>query len=84
MQSISLQSHIGNDGILKLQIPVGISNVEVEVLVIMQPLSPPLPAEGPEALGWPAGFIESTAGAWNGEPPIRDPQQEYESREELR
>ena len=42
MQSISLQSHIGNDGILKLQIPVGISNVEVEVLVIMQPLSPPL------------------------------------------
>ena len=33
--------------------------------------------------GWPPGFIEGTAGAWQGEPPSRPDQGEYEEREPL-
>ncbi|MEK8016922.1 MAG: hypothetical protein VSS75_008645 [Candidatus Parabeggiatoa sp.] len=37
----------------------------------------------PEELGWPPGFFERTAGAWEGEPLTRDEQGEYEQREVL-
>ena len=30
---------------------------------------------------WPPGFIERTAGAWQGEPPVRPPQGECEERD---
>lgn len=36
-----------------------------------------------DANGWPVGFFEETAGAWAGEPLVRDPQGEYEQRLEL-
>jgi len=42
--------------------------------------------EGPvekDAHGWPVGFFEATAGAWEGEPLTREPQGEYEKRLEL-
>ncbi len=46
------------------------------------------PAQGREQKlavhsGWPPGFIEQTAGAWQGEPPVRPDQGEYEEREPL-
>ncbi len=36
-----------------------------------------------DANDWPIGFFEETAGAWAGEPLIREPQGEYEQRLEL-
>ncbi len=33
--------------------------------------------------GWPQGFFEATAGAWAGEPLVREPQGDYEIRDEL-
>jgi type I restriction enzyme R subunit len=33
--------------------------------------------------GWPPGFIERTAGAWQGEPPVRPGQGDYEEREPI-
>jgi hypothetical protein len=33
--------------------------------------------------GWPEGFFERTAGAWQGEPLLREPQGEFEQRLEL-
>jgi len=36
-----------------------------------------------DANGWPIGFFEETAGAWAGEPLLREPQGEYEQRLEL-
>lgn len=32
---------------------------------------------------WPDGFYETTAGAWVGEPLVREPQGDYEQRLEL-
>lgn len=33
--------------------------------------------------GWPIGFFEETAGCFQGEPLVREPQGEYEERLEL-
>ncbi|MCQ3979966.1 MAG: hypothetical protein DPW09_41645 [Anaerolineae bacterium] len=82
MQSIKLQSHVGSDGILKLEIPLGLTDADLEVLVVVQPLLVSSPAT-PEELGWPPGFFEETAGAWQGEPLIREAQGDYEIRDEL-
>ena len=43
MQSIKLCSHVGADGILHLNIPVGITNKEIEVTVTYQQLEPSAP-----------------------------------------
>ncbi|MEH1996612.1 hypothetical protein [Nostoc sp.] len=36
MQSIKLNTHVGSDGILHLDIPLGIIDKEIEVMVIYQ------------------------------------------------
>lgn len=89
MQSIRLNSHIGPDGILKLEVPVGMADTDIEVMVIMQPL-PKKPAAAatngtktPEELGWPPGFFEETYGCMHDTPLVREDQGEYEVREEF-
>lgn len=45
MESFKVRQQVGPDGILHLDIPVGISDREVEVMVIYQPISStPAPA----------------------------------------
>ncbi len=48
MQSITLQSHVGADGVLKLQVPVGIANADLEVMVVVQPILPTSACKTPE------------------------------------
>lgn len=38
MESIKVRQHVGRDGILRLDIPVGLTEREVEVMVIYQPV----------------------------------------------
>ena len=38
MESIRVRQHVGQDGILRLNIPVGLVEREVEVMVIYQPV----------------------------------------------
>ncbi len=83
MQSITLQSHVGADGVLKLQVPVGIANADLEVMVVVQPITPASAHKTPGDLGWSPGFFERTAGGWQGEPLVREPQGEYEIRDEM-
>lgn len=40
MESIKVRRHVGTDGILHLDIPVGVTEREVEVMVIYQPAPP--------------------------------------------
>lgn len=83
MQSIKIRSHVGKDGILHLDIPVGIADKEIEVMLIYQPLEPSAQPKTPEELGWPPGFFEQTAGCLQDDPLVRYPQGEYEEREPL-
>lgn len=41
------------------------------------------PSATTEELGWPPGFFERTAGAWKGEPLVRESQGTHEERDEL-
>ncbi|MBW4522334.1 MAG: hypothetical protein KME16_21990 [Scytolyngbya sp. HA4215-MV1] len=83
MKSVSFRSHVGADGILNLQVPIGITNTELEVMVIIQPFAKP-EIEKPEHTRWMAGFFDEVIGSWEGEPLVRSEQGEYEMREELK
>lgn len=79
MQSITLNSHVGPDGMLKLDIPTDLSDVDVEVVVIVQP-SEPREVNG---RSWPTNFFEQTYGLYRDHPLVREPQGEYGVRDEL-
>ncbi|AFZ36395.1 hypothetical protein Sta7437_2875 [Stanieria cyanosphaera PCC 7437] len=81
MQSIKLNSHVGSDGILHLDVPVNIKNAELEVLITVKNINST--QENERKSEWSPEFFEKTAGAWEGEPLEREPQGEYENREEL-
>ncbi|MFW9259301.1 hypothetical protein [Nostoc sp. CALU 546] len=81
MQSIKLNTHVGSDGILHLDIPLGITDKEIEVMVIYQQLEPSASPKIPEELGWPTDFFEQTAGALADDPIQRYFQDEYDTRE---
>ncbi|WP_366829065.1 hypothetical protein [Nostoc sp. NMS2] len=83
MNSIKIRLHVGKDGILHLEIPVGITDKELEIMVIYQPLETPTQQKTPEELGWPPDFFEQTAGCLADDPIQRYPQGEYEEREPL-
>lgn len=74
MQHLTFQSHVGEDGLLKLNIPVRFSNVDLDVVVVVQPVT---------TSGWPAGYFEQTYGACANDMLMRDDEGAYEQREAL-
>lgn len=65
-----------------ITIPEELRHQAVEVII--WPLGEATPIkEETDANGWPVGFFEATAGAWAGEPLVREPQGDYEQRLEL-
>lgn len=49
MKSIKINSSVGDDGVLKLNLPLEFKNTDLEVMVIVQPIDKP-------GL-WPQGFL---------------------------
>jgi hypothetical protein len=80
MQSIKLHSHVGEDGILQLEVPVGLTNMDLEVTVTAAPVQPEEEVKTPVELGWTPGFFERTFGAWEGEPLVRGEQGKSEQQ----
>ncbi|MBE9212672.1 hypothetical protein IQ247_08195 [Plectonema cf. radiosum LEGE 06105] len=80
MQSIKLKKRVGSDGILHLDIPLGMKDKEVEVMVIYHSIET---TQTPSDLGYPPGFFEQTAGCLADDPIQRYPQGEFEEREPL-
>jgi hypothetical protein len=78
METITLHSRVGADGLLKLQVPVKMTNTELDVVLIVQPV-----AAAGQDLGWPPGFFEQTYGSFRDQPLVRESQGEYEVRYEL-
>jgi hypothetical protein len=89
MKTITLRSRIGDDGRLRLDVPTGLSDGEVEVVVVVQPVPADAPDNGgrvvaSEADDWPPDFFIRTAGALQGAPLERAPQGPYDEREPLK
>lgn len=77
MNRMVVQSRVGADGVLHLDVPIGQAEADKEVQITIDPV--PRPAMAQEE--W-RQFVLSTAGAWQGELE-RPPQGEYEQRDEL-
>ncbi len=75
MQTIKFDTRVGHDGILKLELPLEVSDTDVEVLVVIQQK---------EKRAWPPGYFDRTPGSLADDPMERPPQGEYETRDPLR
>jgi len=83
MESIRLKSKVGADGILTLQVPTGLGNTKLEIILILQPVHTISTQPIIDVLGWPSGFFEQTYGAFRDAPLERVEQGDYEQREGL-
>jgi hypothetical protein len=81
MTHLELRARIGPDGILNLNVPVGISDANREVKVIVEPADKGSETTELTQEQW-ARFVEETAGAWLGELE-RPAQGELEVRDKL-
>jgi hypothetical protein len=68
MQTITLRSHVGADGVLRLDIPVDLADTDLEVVVTLQPLISP----AADVLGRTAGSIPDLERPPQGNDDIRD------------
>lgn len=83
MASITLRSHVGTDGILRLDLPVGLTDAELEVTVTFKTLSPPEARQLPQGEGWSPGFFEETFGSFKDDPLIIDSEGVFDDEEEI-
>ena len=79
MQSLTLHARVGQDGILKLETPIGIANADLEIILVVHPIEEARPT--PEL---PPNFFTEIVGGWEGKPLVREPQGTYETRNELK
>jgi hypothetical protein len=82
MQSILLNSRVGPDGVLKLDVPIGLHDADLEVMVVFQLVTPSQKSSS-DASAWPVGFFEKTFGCLRDEFIMRESQGEYEVRDEF-
>jgi hypothetical protein len=60
MQSVSLNYRVGEDGILNLDVPIGLTNADLEVTV--QPITRIIEENVPQGKGWPPSFLKRLLG----------------------
>ena len=79
MTKMELRSRVGSDGVLKVSVPLGLSEADCDVRITIEPVADATPAASRKE--W-LKFIEETAGRWQGEPLVRPEQGEFEQRKE--
>jgi hypothetical protein len=79
MQSVTRRYH----GILHLDVPIGLTNAELEVTVTFQPLPLNNRENNTQGKGWPPNFFEETFGACKDDPIIIDRDGIFDDSEDL-
>ena len=74
---------IYQDAPRSITIPEELQHQAVEIIIWPLDQQVTVPSQDTDANGWPIGFFEETAGAWEGEPLVLEAQGEYEQRLEL-
>ena len=77
MVTIPVKTRLKPDGTLDLQVPTGLPESDVDVVVVVQPAAA-------QAESWPTHFFQETYGAFAESPLDRSPQTEFNRREALR
>ncbi|MBW4672805.1 MAG: hypothetical protein KME52_01790 [Desmonostoc geniculatum HA4340-LM1] len=86
MESIRIRTFIGDDGILQVQLPPEITNQELDVVIVFQPVikeSSQSSIQTPQELVYSHRFVEEVIGSWEGKPLERPEQLPFEEREEI-
>ena len=71
MISIQTRTHVGVDGTLSVQVPTTLREMDVDVMLIVQPIPDSSPSL--EEMDWPPGFFEETFGCLADDPIERLP-----------
>lgn len=80
MRTLTLHTRVGKDGILKIETPIGITNTELEVILVVNPMD----MEGHPLSAWPPNFFTEILGGWEGKRLVREPQGMYETRNDFK
>lgn len=83
MNSIQIRALVDEEGRVELQLPERLHGKLLDLVVVYEPVLEGEQEEAAQPAGWPAGLYEATAGAWQGEPLLREPQDDYEERDVL-
>lgn len=83
MESVTLNYRVGEDGILHLDVPIGLTNADLEVTVTVQPVTSETRKTDPQDKGWPPGFFEETFGSCKDDPIVIDSLGVFDDVEEL-
>jgi hypothetical protein len=74
METLRIKTYVGEDGVLKVQLPRQTVNQELEVVVVFQPSgsqrteTSATAQPSPEELGFSQNFLEEVVGSWEGKP----------------
>lgn len=79
METIKLEAQIQDDGLLKLELPTGMANRKLEVLIVLHPVE----ESEVDELGWPTGFFDRTYGALADDPIERPADFPLDVRDEI-
>ena len=71
MVSIHLKTHAGPDGTVILTVPTEFRETDLDVLVVLKPVSAPSQKSNDMATDWPAGLFAETFGSFEEEPLVR-------------
>jgi hypothetical protein len=80
MQTLRLSTRVGKDGILKIETPIGITDADLEVVLVVNQKN----AESYSLSTWPDNFFTDIVGGWEGKRLAREPQGMYETRNEFK
>jgi hypothetical protein len=83
MVSISVKARVRPDGALKLEVPTGLPETEVEVLIVVQPVAEGKDSKPETPRSWSERFFEETSGCLSDDPLMRHPQGDHEVREKI-
>lgn len=83
VKKMTVRSHTGPDGSLKIQVPTEVPETDVDVEIVIRSVGPDGRGPETEANGWPEGFLERMFGSLAGMGLERHPQGDYEERDPL-
>lgn len=79
MQTLTLKARTDKDGIVRLEIPTDVTDQEMEIVVVMQPVE----EEPLDEMGYPPGYFEETYGMFADDPIERNQPRYFDVRDEL-
>lgn len=80
MEATKIKTRIGSDGILKLELETGLANLDLEVLIVMQPIE----SEALDAMGYPIGYFDETYGSLADDPIERGSEPPLDVRDSIK